>query len=72
VIEHFQRTSAIADALTVLIDAYRALEKPELAADAQRVLDLNRQAGRLTVEAPKPAQVDLARKLWEYFSLDEH
>ncbi|MBV5307941.1 outer membrane protein assembly factor BamD [Chromatium okenii] len=72
VIEHFQRTSAVEAALEVLIEAYRALDKPELAADAKRVLELNRQAGRLTAAQPKPEKVDLARKLWEYFSLDEN
>lgn len=71
VIERFQRTSAVEDALEVLIDAYRALNKPELAADARRVLDLNRQAGRLISDEPVPGEVDLARKLWDYFNLDE-
>ena len=72
VIERFQRTSAVTDALMVLIDAYRALEKPELAADAQRVLDLNRQAGRLITEEAQPPKGDVARKLWKYFKLDEN
>ncbi|WP_295406756.1 outer membrane protein assembly factor BamD [uncultured Thiocystis sp.] len=71
VIERFQRTSAVEDALEVLIDAYRALDKPELAADAKRVLDLNRQAGRFAPDEPEPDEVDLARKLWEYLKLDE-
>lgn len=71
VIERFQRTSAVEDALEVLIDAYRALDKPELAADAQRVLELNRQAGRFVSDEPEPGEVDLARKLWEYLKLDE-
>ncbi|AFL75232.1 outer membrane protein assembly factor BamD [Thiocystis violascens] len=71
VIERFQRTSAVEDALEVLIDAYRALDKPELAADATRVLELNRQAGRFVSDEPEPGEVDLARKLWEYLKLDE-
>jgi outer membrane protein assembly factor BamD len=71
VIERFQRTSAVEDALAVLIEAYRALDKPELAADAKRVLDLNRQAGRFIDDTPEPGKVDLARKLWGYLSLDE-
>jgi outer membrane protein assembly factor BamD len=71
VIERFQRTSAVEDALEVLIDAYRALDKPELAADAKRVLDLNRQAGRFVSDESEPGEVDLARKLWEYLKLDE-
>ncbi len=72
VIERFQRTSAVESALEVLIDAYRALGKEELAADARRVLDLNRQAGRFVAEEPEPDKGDVARKLWDYLSLDKN
>lgn len=72
VIERFQRTSAVDDALEVLIDAYQALEKPQLAADAKRVLDLNRQAGRFIEDEPAPEKGDLARKIWGYLKLDEN
>lgn len=72
VIEHYQRTSAVDDALEVLVDAYRALGKDDLAADAKRVLELNRQAGRFIADDPQPEQVDLARKLWNYLKLDEN
>ncbi|EXJ15207.1 Putative component of the lipoprotein assembly complex (forms a complex with YaeT, YfgL, and NlpB) [Imhoffiella purpurea] len=72
VIEHFQRTSAVDDALEVLIDAYDALDKKDLAEDAKRVLELNRQAGRFVPDEPEPDKADLARKLWDYLSLDEN
>lgn len=72
VIERFQRTSAVESALEVLIDAYTALGKRELAADAKRVLDLNREAGRFISAEPEPGEVSLARKLWDYLSLDEN
>ncbi|MBK1720995.1 outer membrane protein assembly factor BamD [Thiocystis violacea] len=72
VIEHYQRTSAVDEALEVLIDAYRALGKDDLAADAKRVLDVNRQAGRFVEEPPEPEKVDVARKLWGYLKLDEN
>ncbi|NEX22758.1 outer membrane protein assembly factor BamD [Thiorhodococcus mannitoliphagus] len=72
VIEHYQRTSAVDDALEVLVDAYKALDKDGLAADAQRVLDVNRQAGRFIADEPQPEDVDVARKIWDYLKLDEN
>jgi len=56
VIQHYQRTSAVEDALEILIEAYRNLDKDKLAADAERVLTLNRKAGRLLDDAPPPPQ----------------
>lgn len=70
VVEHFQRTSAVEDALETLIAAYTALGEEKLAADAERVLTLNRQAGRLLDDAPAPGEVSLGRKLWDYVGLD--
>ncbi len=70
VIERFQRTPAVQDALEVLVDAYRALGEEKLAADTQRVLDVNRKAGRFISDETPPAEVSLARKFWDYLSLD--
>lgn len=70
VIERFQRTPAVKDALEILIEAYRALGENKLAADAQQVLDINRKAGRFISDQPPPAEVSLARKFWDYLSLD--
>jgi outer membrane protein assembly factor BamD len=72
VVERFQRTSAVEDALEILVDAYRRLGKDDLAADTERVLTLNRQEGRFLSDEPAPEEVSLSRRLWEYLELDEN
>jgi outer membrane protein assembly factor BamD len=72
VIERFQRTSAVEDALEVLIEAYERLGKEQLATDARRVLELNRREGRFIDDTPPPDQISLGRRLWEYLGLDEN
>jgi len=72
VIEHYQRTSAVKSALEVMIDAYKRLGKEDLAADAQRVLTLNEEAGRFLPDEPDPDEVSLSRKLWDYLELDKN
>jgi outer membrane protein assembly factor BamD len=70
VIEHYERTSAVEDALEILVDAYKGLGEKKLAADAQRVLTLNKQAGRLLEDTPAPGEISLGRKIWDYVGLD--
>jgi len=70
VIERFQRTPAVEDALVVLVDAYRAVGDEKLAADTERVLEVNRKAGRFISDEPPPGEVSLGRKFWDYLSLD--
>jgi outer membrane protein assembly factor BamD len=72
VIERFQRTSAVKDALEILVAAYKALGEDALAADAQRVLDVNRQAGRFIDDEPAPGEVTVSRKVWDYLELDKN
>lgn len=72
VIQRYQRTTAVADALRILIAAYTELGLTELAADSRRVLDLNLAKGTLVTEEPKPEEVSLARKTWEYLGLDQN
>ncbi|WP_091332904.1 outer membrane protein assembly factor BamD [Allochromatium warmingii] len=72
VIQHYQRTSAVDDALEVLVAAYGALGKTDLAADAKRILDLNRQQGRFIADEVKPKKADLTRRLWDYLQLDKN
>ena len=72
VIEHFQRTSAVKGALEVLVTAYKGLGEEKLAADAQRVLDVNRKAGRFISNEPAPAEIGLSRKVWDYMELDRN
>jgi outer membrane protein assembly factor BamD len=70
VVERYQRTSAVQDALEILISAYKNLGEDKLAADAERVLILNKQAGRLLEDKPPPEEVSLGRKIWDYIGLD--
>ncbi|WP_295583727.1 outer membrane protein assembly factor BamD [uncultured Lamprocystis sp.] len=72
VIERYQRTSAVEDALETLVAAYEALGEKKLAADAQRVLDVNRKAGRFVSDEPAPGEVSLGRKFWDYLQLDQN
>ena len=53
VVSNFERTDAVEEALQIMIDAYTRLGLKNLAADADRVLTLNLQNGRLPAEAPK-------------------
>ncbi|MBV2090484.1 MAG: outer membrane protein assembly factor BamD [Candidatus Thiodiazotropha sp. (ex Ctena orbiculata)] len=48
VITQFQRTDSVQQALEIMIDAYSRLGLTELAKDAQRVLALNLENGRLS------------------------
>ncbi|MDH5180363.1 MAG: outer membrane protein assembly factor BamD [Gammaproteobacteria bacterium] len=41
IVENFQQTPAVADALALMVKSYRKLEKPKLADDALRVLEKN-------------------------------
>jgi len=70
VIEHYQRTSAVKDALEILIEAYKNLGEDKLAVDAERVLTLNRHANRLLNDELPPSKFSLGRKLWDYVGLD--
>ncbi|MGB4334944.1 MAG: outer membrane protein assembly factor BamD, partial [Chromatiaceae bacterium] len=72
VIQHFQRTTAVRDALVTMIDAYKRLGKDDLATDAQRVLDLNDKEGKFVSDDLPPEQVTLTRKLWDYLELDKN
>jgi outer membrane protein assembly factor BamD len=72
VIERYQRTSAVEDALEVLIEAYRKLDENQLAADAERVLVMNREAGRFISDEPRPEDISLGRKFWDYLGLDQN
>jgi outer membrane protein assembly factor BamD len=72
VVERFQRTSAVEDALEIMVEGYNRLGEQQLAADAQRVLTLNRQAGRFIDDTTKPEEISLSRKVWEYLGLDRN
>ena len=72
VIQHYQRTSAVRDALVTMIDAYKKLGKDDLATDAQRVLDLNDKEGKFVTDQEAPEEIGLTRKVWDYLELDKN
>jgi len=71
VIEHFQRTAAVEDAMVILVQAYTAIGEKKLAEDAQRVLALNREKGRFAKDE-MPEKPSVTRKLWDYVGLDKN
>lgn len=72
VVEHYERTSAVESALEVMIEAYKRLGDKNLAADTERVLELNRKEGRFVSEPAPPGQANLPRKIWNYLGLDKN
>ncbi|MBK5930618.1 outer membrane protein assembly factor BamD [Halochromatium salexigens] len=72
VVERFQRTGAVEDALELMIEGYQRLGEDQLATDARRVLVMNREAGRFLDDTPDPSEVSLARRVWDYLGLDRN
>jgi outer membrane protein assembly factor BamD len=72
VVENFPRSTAVRDALEIMVAAYTRLELPLLAADAQRVLDLNLAKGNFVSDEPDPEAVSLGRQVWDYLELDKN
>ena len=54
------------------VDAYERLGEQDLAADTQRVVALNQEAGRFLSDEPAPGEVGLTRKIWDYLELDKN
>jgi outer membrane protein assembly factor BamD len=71
-VERFQRTPAVEDALELMVDAYQRLGEDDLAADAQRVLAMNRAAGRFVDDTPEPKDISLGEHIWNFLKLDEN
>jgi outer membrane protein assembly factor BamD len=71
VVENYPRTTAVEEALEVMIAAYTALDMPKLAGDARRVLEVNKAKGAF--EAVKePTDTDLSHEIWQYLELDKN
>ncbi len=75
VVERFERTPAVEEALTIMVEAYKKLGMDDLAADAERVLTLNREQGTFEAvaagEEPEK-EAPLTRKMWDYLQLDQN
>ena len=72
VVQNYQRTPALRDALEIMIDAYTELGMLDLAGDAQRVLALNEDSGALITDPQELAEKPLGLQVWEFFELDEN
>lgn len=72
VVQNYQRTPALRDALEIMIDAYTELGMTDLAGDAQRVLALNEQTGALIPDPQDLVDKPVGLRVWEFFGLDEN
>lgn len=73
VLEKFQRTPSIKDALETMIEAYDKLGLDKLSADAQRVLAANIASGYFDNLEPAPgASKPVGRIIWDYLELDKN
>jgi outer membrane protein assembly factor BamD len=72
VLENYPRSTAVRDALEILVESYTRLELPQLAADAQRVLELNLAKGNFVSDEPAPDEVSIGQQVWEYLELDKN
>ena len=72
IIEHYQKTVAVPRALLLLVDTYQAMDMNDLAADAQRVYNLNYPNGLPPIDNPSYAHEEtLSERVWEYLELDK-
>ena len=71
VVENYQRTPAVRDALVVMAKAYDKLGLTELADDARRVLKLNEEKGTFRDDRAVPdEEKSWTRRAWDYLELD--
>lgn len=73
VVENYQRTPAVKDALEIMIEAYDKLGLEKLSKDAGRVLAMNEEKGYFTALEQEQLEDDpIVRKVWDYIGLDEN
>lgn len=73
VVENYQRTPAVKDALEIMIQAYDKLGMEQLSNDAKRVYALNEKKGYFnTVKLEPLDDKPIVRQIWDYIGLDEN
>ncbi len=72
VIEDYQRTPAVKEAMEVMIIAYDELGMTELYNDAVRVLALNEARGTFDDLDEGAEEVSLGKQAWDFLELDEN
>jgi len=71
VVENYQRSPVMREALLTMIAAYKKLGLDDLAADTEKVLAYNEQQG-VFMQDTKDEDASWARQLWDYFELDKN
>jgi outer membrane protein assembly factor BamD len=72
VVQNYQRTPALREALVLMIAAYKELGMEQLEQDARRVLALNEANGSLIDDPREVGEKSFSRQVWEFFELDEN
>jgi outer membrane protein assembly factor BamD len=73
VVENYQRTPAVKEALELMVEAYDKLGLEQLSSDAKRVLTVNESKGYFkSVEQEALDEDPIIRKVWDYIGLDKN
>jgi len=72
VIEKYQRTPSVDDALMVLLEAYDELGLEGLSNDAIRVLALNEKRGTFKIPEESTEEDSLSKQAWDFMELDKN
>ncbi len=72
VVQNYQRTPALREALELMIAAYAKLGMAELETDARRVLALNENNGSLISDPQDIEDKPLLLDVWDFLGLDEN
>jgi outer membrane protein assembly factor BamD len=72
VVQNYQRTPALREALELMIAAYMELGMEDLANDTRRVLAYNENNGSLIEDPQKVGDKPFGQDVWEFFELDQN
>lgn len=72
VVQNYQRTPAVREALELMIEAYARLGMDDLVEDTYRVLAMNEDSGALIPDPLKSGERGFGQQAWEFFGLDEN
>ncbi|MCP4992415.1 MAG: outer membrane protein assembly factor BamD [Gammaproteobacteria bacterium] len=72
VIEKYQRTPAVQEALAILVASYEKLGLEELSLDAARVYAINEASGNFIIPDPDAGdEISVVKKVWNYLEFDD-
>jgi outer membrane protein assembly factor BamD len=70
VVEHYQYTPAVQDALGIMVISYERMGMDKLYRDALRVLAMNEAKGNFVIKEGE--EKSLTERIWEYLELDQN